>query len=155
MARTHTMQPNDFMVSLNTWMLKLVRMMEYEFSPSVNQAVLAAFPGLYEDAKALHDRFDDYDPKKGIKLNDQEMYTFYIGFDFLGRLLVSDYREAIMFSFQENATGDGKEADALFRAMVKRLSPMLKDMESYSEETNSLPELPEVKRKLASLPMFE
>jgi len=154
MARTHTMQPNDFMVTLNTWTLELVMMMEFEFSRPVNEAVLASFPGLYQDAKALHDRFDDYDPQKGIQLTDKEIYTFYIGYDFVGRLLVSDFREAIMRSFKAGQEGDDGETDAFFRATIKHISPMLRDMESYAKETKSLPALAEVKRKLANLPPF-
>lgn len=154
MARTHTMQPNDFMVTLNAWMLKLVRMMEYEFSKPVNEAVLAAFPSLYQDAKALHERFDDHDYKKEIDLTDKEMYTLYIGYDFLGRLLVSDFREAIMHSFKGDEMGNGEEEHPIFRATIKYLSPILKNVETYAKETKSLPALPEVKRKLAQLPMF-
>ena len=155
MRKTHLLTPVDLRVKLNQFTLALLAYLEHEFSDELNQLILSLFPDLYKDASALQKRFGDYNPEKGIKMKDNEVYTLYIAYDILGRLFASNYREDVLKGFREHDPMNPETKEKLYQVALLNIAPQLQQTESYAAQTKSLKELPEVKKKLLKMPVFE
>lgn len=156
MSRTHKLHPEEFTVNLIRMALSAAHPIYLMLSERDFQALVAQFPTLPKDAMALVKRYDGYEQKKGIELSDEEIFTLYVSLDLLGRIFSSNYRETY---FREIVKGEefSNPVDQQFivDAALPNIDNFFKVTALYAAQTNSLKQLPDIKRRLLLLPMFD
>lgn len=154
---THKIRPEEQTVNLSRMSLASIHEMQRIFQNHINQAILAQFPSIYDDAVALLKRFNGYEQQKGIELTDKELYTLYICLDLMGRVLTSSYWDALFDTMPKKE--EGLEDPGAQRLILQMAAPNIDNFfkltEQYAEQTNSLKKLPRIKEQLRQLPIFD
>lgn len=140
-------------LSLNQWILVNLFYLKHELPDDYRSALLDISPSLFTDASLLNQRLETVQPDKAAMLNDAEMYTLYIAYDILGRLLASSWRDRVVNGFREEAEKlPATKVEKLYRYALATIGPTLKETEKYARREKCLKQLPEIKRNLRQLP---
>ena len=142
---------------LNQWVIANLIYMQFELPEKALAVLLDISPNLFEDAVQLADKLRDAQPDKTIKLNDTAIYTLYLGYDLLGCLLASSYRDKVLNAFREDGveTISAATKEKLYRHALINIAPVMKDSDTYARQQRCLKQLPDIKRKLKAMPVFD
>ncbi len=155
--KLHPMKFEEGRLLMNRWVVKTLDLLQFEMPGDVLAVLLDINPNLFQDADSLAERLLTLEANKTIKLNDTDIYTMYLGYDMLGRMLSSSYREKVLNAFND----EGKETltaevrEKLYRFAKVNIAPIIDDTETYARQFNCLKLLPEIKRKLKRMPLFD
>ena len=154
--KTHTLRPEELTVNLSRMSLATVHDLEWVLPPDLCQSIRRQFHTLFEDAHALLRRLDGYEQKVGIELSEEEIYTLYVTLDMMGRIFTSDYR-AVFFGHivKGKELSDPVAQQFIVQTALPNIDNFFKLTNQYAAQTNSLERLPDIKRRLGLLPMFD
>ncbi len=155
--KLHPMTFQELRLLLNQWVVANLDYMQFELPDKAMEVLLDISPTLFQDASLLLTKLKGAKPDKVINLNDTEFYTLYLGYDLLGRLLSSSYRDQVMtaFSDDEEVPLISRAKEKMYRLALVNIGPMLKDSDAYARQHKCLKELPVIKRKLKGMPVFD
>jgi|GEM_PF-3407902 len=154
--KIHKIRPEELTINLARMSLAGVHQIERELPTHVSESINSQFPNLFDDAFALLHRFDGYEQKTGIELSDEEIYTLYITLDIMGRIFTSGFRTVFFGHIVPAAElSDPASQQFIVDAALPNIDNFFKLTNSYAAQTNSLERLPEIKRRLRLLPMFD
>lgn len=155
--KIHPLKIGDARLTMNSWVLKNLVYIQYEMPEHILAALTDIQPNLFKDAELLSKRLETAVPDKTILLEDTEIYTLYLAYDFLGRLLASSYRDQVMIAFRDDGaqTYTPEFLERLLRYALVNIAPMLEETDTYARRFKCLKDLPEIKRKLRKMPVLE
>ncbi len=156
-ATTHYFEPDEDpgRMQMNKLALALTRDLKGEMPEATTQAILALFPNLFQDAGALLERLVRIAPTDGIEMTDGEIYTLYIAYDMMGRILTSRYKDFAMAPFEADEPMSEAEKTFVYKTLVMSIKTVFEDIEAYAEDCDCLEELPDIKRRILLLPSFD
>lgn len=153
----HYIEPDEDpgRMQINKLALALTRDIMGELPEATTQAILALFPNLPQDAHALLVRLLSIPPTDGIEMSDAEIYTLYIAYDVMGKILTSDYKDFAMTPFEADGPMSEEEKNYIYKTLVMSIETVFEDTESYAADCDCLEELPDIKRRIMLLPSFD
>lgn len=156
-ATIHYIEPDEDpgRMQINKLALALTRDIMAELPEATRQTILALFPNLPQDAHAFLERLVRIAPTDGIEMSDAEMYTLYIAYDMMGRVLTSSYKDFAMAPFEADGPMTEPERNYIYKTLVMSIETVFEDMEVYAADCECLPELPAIKQKLQLIPVFD
>lgn len=153
----HYIEPDEDpgRMQMNKLALALTRDLKAILPEATTQAILALFPNLFQDAGALLERLARVAPTDGFEMSDGEIYTLYLAYDMMGKILTSSYKDFVRAIMEADGPMSEPEWAFVYKTLVMCIETVFRDTEEYAADCDCLEELPDIKRRILLLPSFD